>query len=89
MTNELTIKSDTVLANWKNSSVYGIELHVPNKSDVINFLDRQGSKPAREARVIIVRPEVGRVEEYVVGPLPSPTRMDPNQRREIKTVPYR
>ncbi|XP_059160115.1 putative amine oxidase [copper-containing] isoform X2 [Physella acuta] len=80
---------DTVLVNWKNSSVYGIELHVPNKTDVINFLDRQGSKPVREARVVIVRPDVARVEEYVVGPLPSPTRMDPNPRREIKTVPYR
>ncbi|CAG5126831.1 unnamed protein product, partial [Candidula unifasciata] len=68
-----------------------IELHVPNKTDAINFLDGKGSKPAREARVIIERPDLSEpvVEELVVGPLPDPRYHYLNPRRDRPKIPYR
>ena len=55
--------------------VYLIELYLPNKKDVLEYLDNNGKMPARRARVIIVNggkspPDV---EEYLVSPLPRPS----------------
>nr|KAI8755816.1 putative amine oxidase copper-containing [Biomphalaria glabrata] len=71
-------------------SVYGIELHIPNKTSAVDFLDSRGPKPAREARVFISHlnwiPPV--VAEYVVGPLPTPTYHYYNPRHH-EHIPYR
>ncbi|BFY97189.1 hypothetical protein BsWGS_00229 [Bradybaena similaris] len=71
--------------------VYLIELQVPNKTDALNFLDGKGSKPAREARVIVERSDLDEpvVEEYVVGPLPLPQYHYLNPRRQRPSIPYR
>ncbi|XP_065066376.1 diamine oxidase [copper-containing]-like [Rhopilema esculentum] len=55
--------------------IYLIELYLPNKKDVLDYLDNNGKMPARRARVIIVNggkssPDV---EEYLVSPLPTPS----------------
>uniref|UniRef100_A0A0B6ZXL0 Amine oxidase n=1 Tax=Arion vulgaris TaxID=1028688 RepID=A0A0B6ZXL0_9EUPU len=73
------------------SHVYSIELHIPNKTDAIKYMDERGLKPVREARVVIERPglPVPVSEEYVVGPLPIPRYHYANPRRERSTVPYR
>lgn len=54
--------------------VFVAELHLPNKTDVIDYLDNKGNQPVREAKVIVIRgkkpnPEIN---EIVVGPLPNP-----------------
>ncbi|XP_074654725.1 diamine oxidase [copper-containing]-like [Tubulanus polymorphus] len=51
-----------------------IELWLPKKSETLGFLDNNGIKPVRNARVVIVRGDERdpRVEEYIVGPLPNP-----------------
>ncbi|KAI8793349.1 putative amine oxidase [copper-containing] [Biomphalaria glabrata] len=71
-------------------SVYGIELHVPNKTSAVDYMEGRGPKPRREARVLIKHinrtPPV--VVEYVVGPLPTPSYHFRNP-RHYALVPYR
>ena len=37
------------------SSLFIVDLLMPPKQDVLSFLDNQGTQPAREARVMILR----------------------------------
>lgn len=84
----LQIKPHQVI---EGSHVYSIELHVPDKMKAIQYISGQGSKPAREARVVIERSDlsVPVVEEYIVGPLPIPNYHLPNTRGKKHVVPYR
>ncbi|KAK3104224.1 hypothetical protein FSP39_025449 [Pinctada imbricata] len=66
--------------NKTNASyVFTMELYLPNKTDVLNFLDDNGAKPARLAKVIIFRGDVENPEinEIIVEPLPNPTSHRP------------
>ena len=58
-------------ATVDSSYIYMIELHLPNKNDVLQHLDHGSKKPKRQAKVVVVRgnrkPPV--VEEYIVSPL--------------------
>ena len=74
-------------ATHSSNVIYLIELYLPNKNDVLNYLDKNGPKPTRRARVVITNG--GRaspnVEEYLVSPLPTPnshTRLRLAHRRE-------
>lgn len=69
--------------------VFLAELHIPNKSDVLNFLDNKGPQPNREAWVVIIRgkPPNQEINELVVGPLPEPTYHIPLPGVN-KSVPY-
>ncbi|VDI21010.1 diamine oxidase [Mytilus galloprovincialis] len=66
-----------------DSVVYISDIHLPNKQNVLNYLDNNGPKPAREALVILFRGDKNPpyIEEMLVGPLPNPTYHKP--------VPYR
>lgn len=85
------------LTTWEkatidSSYIFMIDLFLPNKGDVLQYLDHGSKKPKREAKVTVVRgnrnPPV--VEEYVVSPLPKPksSRLfkDPSFRRH--PIPY-
>lgn len=64
----------------KNANfVFVAELHLPNKSDAIQYLDHKGPQPPREAKVIMIRGEQPNQEinELVVGPLPNATYHHP------------
>ncbi|KAK3083681.1 hypothetical protein FSP39_001420 [Pinctada imbricata] len=67
-------------ANKTNASyVFTIELYLPDKSDVLMYLDENGPKPTRMARVTIIRenfqnPEIN---EIIVEPLPNPSSHRP------------
>ena len=68
------------LTSWEtaviNSSyIYMIELFLPIKSDVLNFIERGLKRPIREAKVVVFRGNLQppRVEEFIVSPLPHPT----------------
>ncbi len=63
-------------AKENTNYIYLIELYIPKKSEVLAYLDGNGKKPARKARVIITNgaknpPDV---EEYLVEPLPNPNK---------------
>ncbi|RUS68677.1 hypothetical protein EGW08_023561 [Elysia chlorotica] len=64
--------------NTKSSYAYMVDLWVPPKSEVLDFLDSGGPQPARQARVMMFRgdksPPV--VEEWICGPLPDVTNCD-------------
>ncbi|XP_034375403.1 diamine oxidase [copper-containing]-like [Arvicanthis niloticus] len=66
------------------NSVYLIEMLLPDKEDVLDFLDKGKRIPVREARVVIFfgAQEHPKVTEFAVGPLPSPIYM-----REISPGP--
>lgn len=54
-----------------SSYLYVAELHLPNKSMALNYIDSDGPKPPREARLVLIRGDKSPplVEEYIVGPL--------------------
>lgn len=63
-------------ATLKDNFVYTIELFPPKKTDALRYLDHGGPRPSRQARVIIFHGAAKRpfVREYLVGPLPKPSR---------------
>ncbi|XP_058045123.1 primary amine oxidase, lung isozyme-like [Ahaetulla prasina] len=66
---------ETPQAKPSDNCIYLITLQLPPKAQVLQFLDHQGSKPAREALAVVhfgnqLDPNV---TEFVVGPLPEPT----------------
>ena len=62
-------------ATLNSSYIYLIDLQIPLKSAVRQYLDRGNRKPGRAAKVILFRGDMSspRIEEYLVGPLPNPT----------------
>ena len=56
------------------SYIYLIELQLPLKSAVLEFLDRGSVRVKRAAKVVVVRGDLEhpKVEEYLVAPLPRP-----------------
>ena len=53
-------------------SIQNIELYLPNKEAALNFLDKSGKQPERQARVTIVHYPFN-VTYYMIGPVPNPT----------------
>lgn len=96
--NDFMLKNKTLgITPWdkatvNSSYIYLIDLLLPDKNDVLQYLDHGSKKPKREAKVIVVRgnhvPPV--VEEYRVSPLPKPKMAtlyrDPSYRRY--PIPY-
>ncbi|XP_050400253.1 putative amine oxidase [copper-containing] [Patella vulgata] len=73
------------------SYVFITDLLPPNKTDVLGHLDDNGPTPVRRARVVVFRgdktPPV--VEEYIVQPIPNPTRHDLfNLRTRRNPIPF-
>nr|AKV63199.1 copper amine oxidase [Pinctada fucata] len=74
-------------AQINNSFIQGMELYLPNKKDVLQYLNANAPtpQPPRAAVVTIFRGDCdpAKVEEYIVFPLPWPT-----QHRLHRTIPY-
>lgn len=51
--------------------IQNIELYLPNKEDVLNYLEKSGKQPERLARVTLIHYPFN-ITYYVVGPLPNP-----------------
>ncbi|KAM7386186.1 hypothetical protein PAMA_009024 [Pampus argenteus] len=64
-TNQITKPSENFL--------FLIDLSLPKKKEALAYLDGKGSKPVREATVVVFFGAQGSIREYVVGPLPKPT----------------
>ncbi|NP_954526.1 seminal vesicle secretory protein 1 precursor [Rattus norvegicus] len=73
---ELELQPSTVLTLAKNS-VFLIEMLMPKKYEVLDFLDKGAMPPLREARVLIYfgAQEYPNVTEYAVGPVDQPMYM--------------
>lgn len=65
------------LAQVNSNYIHLVEMLLPAKKDVLQYLDGIGPKPPRMARAFIFRGNSSDpcVEEYVVGPLPHPHNM--------------
>ncbi|XP_074552683.1 amine oxidase [copper-containing] 3-like [Halichoeres trimaculatus] len=53
--------------------LYMIELSLPKKQEVLQYLDSNGPKPTREATAVVFHGSDNNIKEYVVGPLPNPS----------------
>lgn len=74
-------------ANLTTNFVYSIELHIPEKQDILKFLDAKGPQPERQARVVVFLADSKQpsVNEYIVSPLPIPNTIS---RRDMSSVKY-
>ncbi|KAK7909289.1 hypothetical protein WMY93_013973 [Mugilogobius chulae] len=80
--------STRLLTKPNENYLFLIDLHVPNKTDVLKHLDAQGSAPRREATVVVFYGAKDHIKEYVVGPLPNPnSHRDVTRERYGKELP--
>ncbi|XP_059204153.1 primary amine oxidase, liver isozyme-like [Centropristis striata] len=69
--------------------LYMIELSLPKKQDVLQYLDTNGPKPVREATAVVLHGTNNTIKEYVVGPLPNPTyHHDVTIQRYKRDIPF-
>ncbi|XP_006021005.1 membrane primary amine oxidase-like [Alligator sinensis] len=65
---------DASQAKPSDNCIYYIDVQLPTKAEVLQFLDRGGVLPPRQALAVVYfgnQPDPN-ITEYVVGPLPSP-----------------
>ena len=85
--NLTSIDSATVRSNY----IQLIEFQQPDKDAALDFLDRNGSKPQRSARVVIIMGEKRKasVEEYIVTPTDEPKTFIKRQIQDgSMTIPF-
>ncbi|KAF3699580.1 Primary amine oxidase, liver isozyme [Channa argus] len=70
---DLNISTSQVTKPCENF-LFLIDLSLPKKAEVLAYLDKNGKKPAREATVVVFHGSKGYIKEYVVSPLPNPTK---------------
>ncbi|XP_041370990.1 putative amine oxidase [copper-containing] [Gigantopelta aegis] len=65
-------------ASMNTSYLYAADLFLPRKEDVLAFLDEGKAQPHRKAKIVVFRgdKQLPVVEEYIVGPLPTPVYCD-------------
>ncbi|XP_019355720.1 retina-specific copper amine oxidase-like [Alligator mississippiensis] len=66
---------DASQANPSDNCIYYIDVQLPAKAEVLQFLDQGGGHPPRQALAVVYfgnQPDPN-ITEYVVGPLPIPT----------------
>ncbi|KAL8175755.1 UNVERIFIED_CONTAM: hypothetical protein K2H54_007087 [Gekko kuhli] len=82
---------DASQASPSDNCVYSIDLQLPPKAESLLFLDHGGSRPLRQALVVVYfgnQPDPN-VTEYVVGPLPDPVyHQDVTQQKYGGHIPY-
>ncbi|XP_023670046.1 retina-specific copper amine oxidase [Paramormyrops kingsleyae] len=79
--------SKKATASPSENFIFLIDLRLPKKSDVLRYLDMNEKKPDREASVVVFYGSLGKIEEYVVGPLPQPTYRKTVTLQKYKTQP--
>ncbi|XP_073418720.1 amine oxidase [copper-containing] 3 [Dendrobates tinctorius] len=71
--------------------IYYIDIKYPPKQQVLDYLDRGGEKPTREALAVVFfgDQEEPTITEYVVGPLPKPSyHNDITLEKYKEKIPY-
>ena len=64
-------RSNFYYSFYNSIFIQNIELYLPNKDDVLFYLDKSGKQPEREARVTIVHYPFN-VTYYIIGPVGTP-----------------
>lgn len=64
-------RSNFYYSFYNSIFIQNIELYLPNKDDVLFYLDKSGKQPEREARVTIVHYPFN-VTYYIIGPVGAP-----------------
>ena len=78
-------------ASTNTSYLYAVDLFLPNKEDVLAFLDEGKKQPPRSAKIVVFRGDQRppMVEEYILGPLPEPVFCELfNSTAHRNPVPY-
>ncbi|XP_078518888.1 diamine oxidase [copper-containing] isoform X2 [Lissotriton helveticus] len=72
------------------NSIFMIDLHMPKKRNMLKFLDQDGPKPVREARVVIFFGDqpAPNITEFIVGPLPYPYYYRPFSYKGNRSMRY-
>ncbi|XP_068775112.1 amine oxidase [copper-containing] 3 [Struthio camelus] len=74
-----------------DNCIFSVDVQVPAKAEVLQFLDGGGARPAREALAVLYfgnQPDPN-ITEYVVGPLPTPAyHRDVTVQKYGGKVPY-
>nr|XP_056720702.1 retina-specific copper amine oxidase-like [Euleptes europaea] len=82
---------DASHASPSDNCIYSIDLQLPPKAESLLFLDHGGSRPLRQALVVVYfgnQPDPN-VTEYVVSPLPEPTyHQDVTRQKYGGHIPY-
>lgn len=75
-------------ATIRSNYIYLIEFQQPDKDAALEFLDKNGSKPQRNARVVTIMGGQNNpsVEEYIVGPTQQPNSL--KKRQFQGTIPF-
>lgn len=71
--------------------IYYVDIKYPPKQQVLDYLDRGGEKPKREALAVVFfgDQEEPNITEYVVGPLPNPSyHHDITLEKYTEKLPY-
>ncbi|XP_069490279.1 amine oxidase [copper-containing] 3-like [Ambystoma mexicanum] len=66
---------DAAEASPSDNCIYFLDVQYPKKQEALNYLDKSGPRPKREALAVVFfgNQQVPNITEYVVGPLPAPT----------------
>nr|XP_056720701.1 membrane primary amine oxidase-like [Euleptes europaea] len=82
---------DAFHANPSDNCIYYVDLQLPCKDEVLEFLDHGGAFPTRQALVVVYfgGQSDPNITEYVVGPLPVPTyHQDVTVQKYGGKIPY-
>ncbi|XP_077124090.1 diamine oxidase [copper-containing] [Ranitomeya variabilis] len=79
-----------IRSQFGKNSIFMMELNLPKKRFVLNFLDNDGPKPQREAKVVVYFGDQAQpnITEYIVGPLPHPYYYRPVTSKRNKPVRF-
>lgn len=82
---------DALHAEPAENCIYYVDVHLPEKTEALGFLDRRRPRPPRQALAVVFfggQPDPN-VTEFLVGPLPGPTyHQDITLRKFGRRVPY-
>eukprot|EP00075_Anas_platyrhynchos_P011987 XP_027301240.1 retina-specific copper amine oxidase isoform X2 [Anas platyrhynchos] len=82
---------DASRAKPSDNCIASVDVQLPAKAEVLQFLDAGGARPPREALAVLYFGNQANpnVTEYVVGPLPQPTyHRDVTVQKYRRKVPY-
>ena len=63
-------------ATIKDDYIYAVNDYLPNKKDVLKWLDKGGNRPTKKARVVVFHGKTRKVEDYLVSLTPRPGNLE-------------
>ncbi|MBN3287803.1 AOCX protein, partial [Polyodon spathula] len=79
--------SHSEYATPSENFIFLIELQLPKKKDVLQYLSGKGKKPERQAKVVVFFGSEGKIKEFLVGLLPNPNHHEDVTLKKYKKYP--